>query len=100
VGCFVEPAFDTYGNAGVGYLDTDGTKDVDFSVVRNFVIHENLRLQFRAEAFNLLNSVNFGQPGAGFAAGSGAAGQVSSVYGVVSSAGAPREIQFALKLMW
>jgi len=88
--CFVEPAFDTYGNGGVAYLDTDGTKSFDLALVKNFPIHESLHLQFRAESFNTMNNVNFGRPGSGMGAG----------FGVVGSAGAAREIQFALKLMW
>ncbi len=89
--CFVEPALNTYGNGGVEYLDTDGTKNLDFAVVKNFPIHENFHLQFRAESFNILNSVNFGRPGAGVG---------TSVDGVVTSAGAARIIQFGLKLLW
>ena len=89
--CFVEPAPNTYGNGGVEYLDTDGTKDLDFAVVKNFPVRENFRIQFRAESFNILNSVNFGRPGTGVG---------TSTDGVVTSAGAARIIQFGLKLLW
>ena len=34
----------------------------DFSVHREFPIHESLKLQFRAEMFNVLNHPNFGPP--------------------------------------
>ena len=34
----------------------------DFAVHREFPIHESLKLQFRAEMFNVLNHPNFGPP--------------------------------------
>jgi len=34
----------------------------DFAVHREFPIHESVKLQFRAELFNILNHPNFGQP--------------------------------------
>ena len=36
--------------------------NVDFSVFKTFPIHERLKLQFRAEAFNLTNTAVFGAP--------------------------------------
>ncbi len=36
--------------------------NVDFSLFKNFSIRERFTLQFRAEAFNLLNSTSFGTP--------------------------------------
>lgn len=89
--CFAEPAPDTYGNGGVFYLDTDGTKNLDFAAVKNFTFAGEHYLQFRAESFNLLNNVNFNVPGTTLG---------SSSFGVITSAGASRELQFALKLVW
>lgn len=40
-----------------------GFSNTDFSVFKEFVLLESLRLQFRAEAFNLFNDHSFGQPG-------------------------------------
>jgi Carboxypeptidase regulatory-like domain len=88
--CFVEPAQNTYGNAGVAYLDTDGTKSLDFAAIKNFPIRE-ARVQFRAESFNALNTVNFGRPGDTLGTPS---------FGQVLIAGSARVIQFALKLLW
>jgi hypothetical protein len=91
--CFLEPPPNTYGTGGVAYLDTDGTKSLDFAVVKDFPIRESFRAQFRAESFNVLNNVNFGLPGSSVSGGG------STSYGVVTSAGQPRIIQFALKLL-
>ena len=37
-------------------------KNVDASILKNFMFPASLRLQFRAEAFNLTNTTQFGQP--------------------------------------
>lgn len=89
--CFVNPPLNTYGNAGIGYLRTDGLTDVDLAILKDFPITEHTRLQFRAESFNTLNSVNFNQPGSTVG---------TPLFGVVTSAGSPRIIQFALKLIF
>ncbi len=40
-----------------------GFSNVDLSVFKEFDLYESLRLQFRAEAFNVFNNHSFGQPG-------------------------------------
>jgi len=60
----------TYGNAGRNLLEGPGTVNFDLAVYKYFQITEGLRLQFRAEAFNALNteSAVLG-PGAGLGRG-------------------------------
>jgi hypothetical protein len=43
-------------------LRTPGTANWDMSLFKNFPIHESASFEFRAEAFNLFNRVQFGQP--------------------------------------
>jgi outer membrane receptor protein involved in Fe transport len=64
---------------------------VDFSVFKTFWLTESLRLQFRAEAFNLCNTPWFGAPNTTL--GSAAFGTVSP-----SQANDPRNVQLALRL--
>ena len=90
-GCFALPAFRTYGNAGVQYLDGPGYKNVDLSLNKNFPISESKNLQFRAEFFNAFNFVNLGRPDTTLE---------SSSFGIISSAGLARAIQFGLKFIW
>ena len=54
-----------------------------------FTIRESMRLQFRAESFNIANNANFGLP---------VADMNSPKLNQVLTAGAPRLMQFALKL--
>jgi hypothetical protein len=94
---FVAPGAYNYGNSGRNILYGPGTKEVDASLFKNIPLgREGRRLQFRAEAFNLLNTPQFNNPNAQI----GFAGVAK-----ITSAGQPplfqrtsREIQLALKL--
>jgi hypothetical protein len=93
VGDFVAPAPNTYGDAGRGILYAPPTKTIDVSLTRRFPIKGNrLNLQFRADAFNLLNTPQLGFPNPNI--GSPTAGRITS------TVGDNRQMQFALKLDW
>src|SRR5439155_21484820 len=51
-----------FGNAGRNIIEGPGFQDIDLSVAKNTPVHEGVNLQFRAEAFNVLNHPNFNQP--------------------------------------
>jgi outer membrane receptor protein involved in Fe transport len=62
------------------------------SLAKTFTLKERLRLDFRAEAFNIFNRVQFGVP---------ATNLTSASFGIVSSqANTPRQLQGGLKLYW
>jgi outer membrane receptor protein involved in Fe transport len=87
---FAIPAPYTFGDLGRNSLRSDWYRDVDCSLFRRFPIGERMKLEFRAEAFNVTNSVVFAAP----ANVINAAG-----FGVVTStANTPRQLQAALKL--
>jgi hypothetical protein len=50
------------GAAGRNILRADGIGNVDFGIIKNTRIAENVRVQFRADFFNLTNTRNFGIP--------------------------------------
>jgi hypothetical protein len=89
-GCFAEAALNTFGNAGVHYLDTDGLKGQDIGVFKDFNFTERYRLQFRYEAFNLFNYTNFNRPGSNVSA--------PASYARVTAAQPARVMQFGMKL--
>lgn len=94
---FVLPMIGTYGDVGRGVLTGPGLADVDFSVLKSTAITEGVTLEFRAEAFNIFNRVNFGAPNATVFSGTSTslqAGQISTL------ATTPRQIQFGLKLLF
>ena len=88
--CFTESLLNTYGNGGVHYLDTDGNKTLDLGIFKNFNFTENVRLQFRWEAFNVLNNTNYNRP----------AGSVSApgTFGRITAAQPARIMQLGAKL--
>jgi hypothetical protein len=87
---FVAPSCVCFGNSGRDILRGPGFTDLDFSVVRNFMIRELFRLQFRAESFNLMNHPNFGLPN--YVIGNAAVGTITTTINP------ERQNQLALKL--
>jgi len=51
-----------FGNMGRNLFQDTGFKNFDFSLAKNFHFGEGMRLQFRAEFFNILNHPNFANP--------------------------------------
>jgi hypothetical protein len=51
------------GNLGRNVVIGPGFSNVDLALAKNIYITERLRWQIRADAFDLLNKANFGQPG-------------------------------------
>jgi hypothetical protein len=78
-----------FGNEGRNVVRGPGVADVDLSVFRNFAVHEQTTLQFRAECFNVANHANFFLP----------ENDISSPqFGQILEAASPRLFQLALKL--
>jgi hypothetical protein len=86
-----------YGNLGRDTLIGPGLAMWDLSFLKDTAIRERLRLQFRAELFNLLNRANFNTPNAITFTPTG----VSPTAGLITStATTSRQVQFGLKLLW
>jgi hypothetical protein len=101
----------TFGNAGRNLIRGPGLNNFDLSLFKNFALpsikgiggSEGMRLQFRAEFFNAFNHTQFGGIDTNFVPDSDTAGakaSTSSPFGTVNSVRSPREIQFALKLIF
>jgi Carboxypeptidase regulatory-like domain/TonB dependent receptor/TonB-dependent Receptor Plug Domain len=91
---FSQPAPFTFGNAPrtLSNVRGPGTHDVDFSLFKNFQATARVKVEFRAEAFNLLNQVVFGSPNTTLSSGQ---------FGVITSqSNTPRQIQLALKAVF
>jgi Carboxypeptidase regulatory-like domain/TonB dependent receptor len=61
---FTNPTSGNYGNLGYNNIKGPGEVQVNLALSRTFVLREKMTLQFRAEAFNILNHPNFSVPGA------------------------------------
>ena len=91
---FSQPAPFTFGNVArtLGNLRGPGQANLDLSLVKNIPIREQIHLQFRAESFNTLNHPQFDLPNTSI--GTSSAGVISD------QQNKPRDIQFALKLVF
>lgn len=118
--CFINPTPGTLGNGRFGALFGPNQKRLDFSLFKTFNLTERVSLQFRTEVFNLFNQTNFGTPSASetftgtiagasgpyanaappvnisLPGGSHTTGEITGVNGNWN----PRQIQFALKLLF
>ncbi|MEZ5396949.1 MAG: TonB-dependent receptor [Bryobacterales bacterium] len=63
----------------------------DFSALKQFMVTEDVRLQFRFESFHFTNTPRFAQAGNTFG---------TANFGRITSADTPRNMQFGLKLIW
>lgn len=86
---FAAPAQYAFGNAGRNSLVAPGFSGLDLSLVKGTNLTESTKLEFRAEAFNAFNQTSFETPNAT---------ALTPLFGVISSAQAPRIFQFALKI--
>jgi len=96
---FEPPANGTFGNVGRDVLIGPGLATVDFSVLKNTVLTERTKLQFRAEFFNILNHANFNTPNP-VVFGSATDVPLPTAGVITSTSTTSRQIQFGLKLLW
>ena len=88
----------TFGNVGKNVLVGPNFRDVDVSAFKTTSVGERVRLEFRAEAFNVLNRANFNLPGS-FNVFS--ATTISPAAGVIlATANSSRQLQLGLKAIF
>jgi Carboxypeptidase regulatory-like domain len=91
--CFTDDlTVDSYGNAGINPLHTNGLQQLDSSLFKTFKFTERMSLQFRADAFNTFNHPNFTAPTA--IVGDPSEGQI------FSTSVDNRRMQFGLRLFF
>ncbi len=99
-GCLFQ-ASSGFGNLGRNSIIGPGFEDIDFSLYKDTKLTERTTLQFRADAFNVFNHPNFGQPNRIVSTAAGNSfGQITSTRAPVGDFGSSRQIQLALKLLF
>ena len=117
---FATPQPGTFGNLERNSIHGPNFKQVDFVMSKHFALGGTSNIEFRAEVFNLFDTVNFSnpvgtlpqaiptaalteanrvQPGQPYtAAAAGTFGRFTSTVGRTVGLGTPRQAQFALRL--
>ncbi|HWE50775.1 MAG TPA: carboxypeptidase regulatory-like domain-containing protein [Bryobacteraceae bacterium] len=84
----VAPQF-TIGTSSRDPIRGPGLQDADLMIGKTFRIKERMSFEFRAEVFNVSNTPPLNDPNASFG---------SAAFGTITSAGNPRDFEFAGKL--
>jgi hypothetical protein len=88
---FAIPAIGFQGTAGRNIIEGPGRSSLDLSLFKVFSLSEQIKLQFRGEAFNITNHPSFGFPDGNIA---------NRTAGVIASAYDGRSVQLGLRLVW
>jgi hypothetical protein len=80
-----------FGNAPRNNVRGPGVSQIDLAASKNFAVGDRTKIQFRVEAFNLFNQVNFLAP---------ASNRSASTFGTITNTYDPRQVQLGVKLMW
>jgi hypothetical protein len=59
---FTTPAAGTFGNLGRGAIRGPGFRNYNFSLFKNFHVHDRYNVELRGEAYNLTNSPHLFAP--------------------------------------
>jgi hypothetical protein len=89
-----QPANFSYGNMSRTYTGVrqDLTKNLDFSLFKNFHVRERFQIEFRAEAFNMTNTPVFSAPGTTVNGAN---------FGIITGqSNVPRNVQLGLKVLF
>lgn len=92
--CYVAAPPGQLGTVGRNTLQGPGFFDMDFGILKDTKLTERMNMQFRAEFFNIFNHENFSTPAAPAASATG--GLITAT----NQGSTPRQIQFALKLLF
>lgn len=81
------------------HVRTDGTSNLDASLLKNFPLGEGYNLQFQFAAYNVTNSVQLGYPNVFWNQSAASNPSVMAGFGqITSAANTPRQLQFGLRL--
>ena len=90
---FTDPGLDAIGNGGRNNAWGPHFFNSDMSAMKNFTFKDRYTLQFRADAFNAFNHINFGLPNGNIESG----GNITSGPGPGGTTN-PRQLQFTARL--
>ena len=95
-GVFTDPGLDNIGNTGRNSVFGPHLFNSDISLIKNIALYERYQLQFRMDAFNAFNHINYGTPNG--TVDSTNAGQVTG--GPYPNGANPRQLQFTARVQF
>jgi hypothetical protein len=93
---FLAPTTPRYGSVGRGILYGPNTVNFDLSLAKNFSILERVRVQLRADAFNIFNHPQMGFPNQTI----NTANPATTSTAITSTIGDNRDLQLSIKLQF
>jgi len=87
-----------FGSLGRNVVVGPGFNNTDFSITKGTDVVDRLRIEFRAEVFDLFNHANLGQPGS--VVGSPAFGRIVNTRFPTGESGSSRQVQLGVKLIF
>jgi hypothetical protein len=90
-GSFAPETYAGFGTASRRFFHGPGILNTDFGLEKVTTITETIKVQFRAEFFNIFNHTQFNNPSGNFN---------SDTFGVVTSTRDPRIGQLSVKVLW
>ncbi|HEY4381989.1 MAG TPA: TonB-dependent receptor [Acidobacteriaceae bacterium] len=101
---FSTPAKGQWGNLGHNAVYGPGFAQASMGMQKQFALHEEMALQFRADFFNIFNFGEIGSPSVTWTGGSSNPGNFGSITKAYNSnptgMGTPRQMQFSLRLSY
>jgi Carboxypeptidase regulatory-like domain len=88
----VQPLLGNVGTLGRNVIRLNGLTNFDWVILKNTQVNENLNVQFRSEFYNVFNNTSFAR------FDNDLSSQTFGLYRGTDTT--PRQIQFALKLIW
>ncbi len=104
-GCIFSSDGQHFGNEARNSIIGPGFEDVDFSLQKDTKLFKNATFEIRADAFNIMNHPNFGQPLAMMSIGKGTItagnfGQIVNTRFPVGDVGSSRQLQLAGRILF
>ena len=87
-----------FGNSGVDILQGPPMRNVDLALLKDFAVHERLKVQFQAIFANAFNHPSFANPGADISSPNTAAQITGTRFNYLKGSGASRSITLALRI--
>jgi len=97
---FTTPANGSFGNAGRNLVRAPDLWQVDLALARVIVLSERMRIQARAESFNVFNRAQYGSPLADLSSPLNFGRINTPLNQGATGSGTPRQFQFALRFIF